>query len=140
MCLSPVIESIPDLSFTPERDPLKTLCSMLTTPTPSGIILFTTHLNYATIYINLDCFHVRYSKFDPTRPTQFLVHGFIDDGTVKWMKRLTANLLDFGDYNVIIVNWGGGSMPMYSQATANTRVVGLEIGHMVNTMIVSKDI
>ena len=56
------------------------------------------------------------------------------------MKRLTANLLDFGDYNVIIVNWGGGSMPMYSQATANTRVVGLEIGHMVNTMIVSKDI
>jgi len=78
---------------------------------------------------------IRYSKFDPKRPTQFLVHGFIDDGTVKWMKRLTANLLDYGDYNVIIVNWGGGSMPMYSQATANTRVVGLEIGHMVNTMI-----
>jgi len=78
---------------------------------------------------------IRYSKFDPTRPTQFLVHGFIDDGTVRWMKRLTANLLDHGDYNVIIVNWGGGSMPMYSQATSNTRVVGLEIGHMVNTMI-----
>jgi hypothetical protein len=54
------------------------------------------------------------------------------------MKRLTANLLDHGDYNVIIVNWGGGSMPMYSQATSNTRVVGLEIGHMVNTMIVSE--
>ena len=52
------------------------------------------------------------------------------------MQRLTENLLAHGDYNVIIVNWGGGSLPMYSQATANTRVVGLEIAYMVNTMIV----
>ncbi|XP_046630612.1 pancreatic lipase-related protein 2-like [Daphnia pulicaria] len=86
------------------------------------------------LYAN-DLDSIRYSTFDPTKPTQFLVHGFIDDGTVRWMKRLTENLLAHGDYNVIIVNWGGGSLPMYSQATANTRVVGLEIAHMVNTMI-----
>lgn len=53
-----------------------------------------------------------------------------------YLQRLTENLLLHGDYNVIIVNWGGGSLPMYSQATANTRVVGLEIAYMVNTMIV----
>ncbi|XP_046463356.1 pancreatic lipase-related protein 2-like isoform X1 [Daphnia pulex] len=86
------------------------------------------------LYAN-DLDSIRYSTFDPTKPTQFLVHGFIDDGTVRWMKRLTENLLSHGDYNVIIVNWGGGSLPMYSQATANTRVVGLEIAYMVNTMI-----
>ncbi|KZS07195.1 putative Triacylglycerol lipase [Daphnia magna] len=86
------------------------------------------------LYAN-DLDTIRYSTFNPSRPTQFLVHGFIDDGTVRWMKRLTENLLAHGDYNVIIVNWGGGSLPMYSQATANTRVVGLEIAYMVNTMI-----
>ena len=84
---------------------------------------------------------IRNSKFDPKRPTQFLVHGFVDDGTVSWMKRLTSNLLDYGDYNVIIVNWGDGSLPLghtlYETATVNTRVVGLEVAYMVNTMIVS---
>lgn len=84
---------------------------------------------------------IRNSHFNASRPTQFLVHGFIDDGTVSWMKRLTSNLLDYGDYNVIIVNWGDGSFPvgnpLYTQATVNTRVVGLEIAYMVNTMIVS---
>ena len=29
---------------------------------------------------------IRYSSFNASRPTQFLVHGFIDDGTVRWMK------------------------------------------------------
>ena len=43
--------------------------------------------------------------------------------------------LSDGDYNVIRVDWGAGSLPMYSQAVANTRVVGLEIAHLVNTMI-----
>ena len=52
--------------------------------------------------------------------------------------------MDQGDYNVITVNWGGGSLPLtgldiYTQATANTRVVGLEIAYMVNTMIVCSE-
>ena len=52
---------------------------------------------------------------------------------------MTANLLDYGDYNVIAVNWGGGSLPLYTQATANTRLVGLEIAHLVNTLVVSSN-
>ena len=43
--------------------------------------------------------------------------------------------LDYDDYNVFRVDWGGGSLPMYSQACANTRVVGLEIGYLVNWLI-----
>lgn len=40
-------------------------------------------------------------------------------------------LLKHGDYNVIIVDWAGGSLPLYTQATANTRLVGLEIAHLI---------
>lgn len=87
-----------------------------------------------------DVHSIIYSRFNASRPTKFICHGFVDDGNVRWIKRLTRNLLNQGDYNVITVNWGGGSLPLggldiYSQATANTRVVGMEIAYLVNTMI-----
>lgn len=46
-------------------------------------------------------------------------------------------LLQHGDYNIIIVDWAGGSLPLYTQATANTRLVGLEIAHLVKHLHVS---
>lgn len=44
------------------------------------------------LYAN-DLDTIRYSTFNPSRPTQFLVHGFIDDGTVRWMKVKTVSRL-----------------------------------------------
>ncbi|CAL4117705.1 unnamed protein product, partial [Meganyctiphanes norvegica] len=73
--------------------------------------------------------------FDASKPTKFIIHGFIDNGNVKWLKEMAQELLDYGDYNVFRVNWGGGSLTIYGKATANTRVVGLEIGYLVNWMI-----
>ena len=35
------------------------------------------------------------------------------------------------------MDWGGGSLPLYSQAAANTRVVGLEVAFFINKLIVS---
>lgn len=49
---------------------------------------------------------------------------------------MRANLLTHGDYNVIVVDWGGGSALPYSQATANTRLVGLEIAFLSRTLVV----
>lgn len=46
-------------------------------------------------------------------------------------------LIRAGDFNVIIVDWAGGSLPLYTQATANTRLVGLEVAHFVNTLEVN---
>lgn len=57
-----------------------------------------------------------------------------------------------GSLNVIVVDWAGGSLPLYtqvkefnflaewlfeiivSQATANTRLVGLEIAHLITKL------
>ncbi|XP_037803353.1 pancreatic triacylglycerol lipase-like [Penaeus monodon] len=75
------------------------------------------------------------STFDPAKPIKFITHGFIDTGNTEWLKRVARALITQGDYNVIRVNWGAGSLPMYYSATANTRVVGLEIAYLVNFFI-----
>lgn len=36
-----------------------------------------------------------------------------------------------GDYNVIVVDWSHGSLPPYTRATANTRVVGAELAFLI---------
>lgn len=46
-------------------------------------------------------------------------------------------LLKAEDANVIVVDWAGGSLPLYTQATANTRLVGLELGYFINHLVVS---
>ena len=53
------------------------------------------------------------------------------------LQNLIDNLLKHGDYNVIVVHWPGGSSIPYTTATANTRIVGLETAHLVNTLVVS---
>lgn len=73
--------------------------------------------------------------FDASKPTKFIIHGFIDTGNLQWLKDLALGLLDYGDYNVFRVDWGGGSLPLYGQAAGNCRVVGLEIGYLVNWMV-----
>ncbi|XP_059098769.1 pancreatic triacylglycerol lipase-like isoform X2 [Tigriopus californicus] len=73
--------------------------------------------------------------FDPSKPTKVIIHGFIDTGHVPWVKELVLALLKMGDFNVIAVDWGGGSAVMYSQAAANTRLVGLEVAFVIEYLI-----
>ena len=42
------------------------------------------------------------------------------------------------DVNVIVIDWGGGSVGLYSQSAANTRLVGLEVAALINYLIVNK--
>ncbi|XP_057336467.1 pancreatic lipase-related protein 2-like [Microplitis mediator] len=73
------------------------------------------------------------SSFDPKRETKFIIHGFIDTPQNDWIKDLKNELLQHDDYNIIIVDWAGGSLLLlqYFQAVANTRLVGLEIAHLI---------
>ncbi|CAL4228683.1 unnamed protein product [Meganyctiphanes norvegica] len=73
--------------------------------------------------------------FNPTIPTIFIIHGFIENGMLPWIVDMAQELLDYGDYNVFRVDWGAGSVPPYEQAAGNTRVVGLEIGRLLNWLI-----
>jgi len=74
------------------------------------------------------------STFNANKPTKFIVHGFIDNGGTSWMAEMKNELLKHGDYNVVLVDWGSGSLALYGQATANTRVVGAMIAQLITFM------
>ncbi|XP_039275610.1 pancreatic triacylglycerol lipase-like [Nilaparvata lugens] len=74
------------------------------------------------------------SNFDPKKPTKIIIHGFIDTPLSSWVKEMRRELLKRADWNVVVVDWAGGSLPLYTQATANTRLVGLEVAYFVNYM------
>jgi len=65
----------------------------------------------------------------------FRSHGFLQHGTIKWILDIKNALLEVGDYNVIVVDWSKGNQLPYTQATANTQVVGAELARLVNTLI-----
>lgn len=47
---------------------------------------------------------------------------------------MTRGLLKHGNYNVLTVDWSGGSRVMYHQAVSNIRVVALEVAAVINYM------
>ena len=45
---------------------------------------------------------------------------------------MSEAFLAIGDFNVIAVDWGGGSASLYSQSAANTRLVALEVAYLIS--------
>jgi pancreatic triacylglycerol lipase len=74
------------------------------------------------------------SNFDATKFTKFIIHGFIDTPLSNWVSEMKDELLINGEHNVIVVDWAGGSLPLYTQATANTRLVGLELAYFLRKL------
>ncbi|CAH0554374.1 unnamed protein product [Brassicogethes aeneus] len=79
------------------------------------------------------------SNFDIEKKTKFIIHGFIDTPLSNWVGDMRDELLKAADVNVIVVDWAGGSLPLYTQATANTRLVGMEIAHLINYLVKKYD-
>lgn len=49
-------------------------------------------------------------------------------------QKMKDEFLKADDFNVILVDWGGGSSFPYTQATANTRLVGAEIAKLISVL------
>ncbi|XP_064479475.1 inactive pancreatic lipase-related protein 1-like isoform X2 [Ornithodoros turicata] len=71
------------------------------------------------------------SKFDGSRPTMFVIHGYLESGYLRWVLDMTTELLTKDNYNVIVVDWGQGATPPYTQAVANARIVGSIVADMI---------
>ncbi|KAB7500267.1 Pancreatic triacylglycerol lipase [Armadillidium nasatum] len=69
-----------------------------------------------------------------TRKPNSSFTAFTHNGYRQWLKDMAAALLQYGDYNVLRVDWGQGSLTLPDQALANTKVVGEEIAYFVNTL------
>ncbi|KAJ8026295.1 Pancreatic triacylglycerol lipase [Holothuria leucospilota] len=97
------------------------------------------------------------SNFQGSRDTKFFIHGYTDDAKRPVNQDMKDALLSKGNFNVILVNWKGGSraeiaeklgnianlkdvalsslaflklLPDYLQARQNTRLVGRQIGEL----------
>jgi len=84
-------------------------------------------------------FDLMSTDFDPRRnKTVFIVHGFMSNGEMEWIKNLVEAMLDKEDVNVIVVDWsGGGGSWMYWRAVANTRVTGVEVTNLIRKLMMA---
>ncbi|XP_044578990.1 pancreatic lipase-related protein 2-like [Cotesia glomerata] len=80
-----------------------------------------------------NCYFENKWNFDSKQKTKFIIHGYFESSSTNWVKDMKNELLEYDDYNVITVNGAKGSSMaiMYTQAVANTRIVGLEIAYFI---------
>ncbi|XP_014479346.1 PREDICTED: pancreatic triacylglycerol lipase-like [Dinoponera quadriceps] len=66
----------------------------------------------------------------------FIIHGFLENGDkTAWISRLIKELLIREDCNIVVVNWMNGAEPPYTQAVANTRLVGAMTARLASQLI-----
>lgn len=73
--------------------------------------------------------------FDPALKTKMIVHGFIHSSKIKPLMLIKDEFLNLEPMNVIITDWSRGNGFPYTQATANTQIVGAEMANLVNRLI-----
>jgi hypothetical protein len=78
-------------------------------------------------------FDSQYFKAD--KSVKLIIHGFIHNGFKKYIIDMKDAFLRVEDTNVIVVDWSSGNRFPYTQATANTQVVGAEVARLVNSLI-----
>ncbi|CAB4057017.1 Pancreatic lipase-related protein 3 [Lepeophtheirus salmonis] len=74
-------------------------------------------------------------KYDASKLTKTIVHGFMGNCELPWVVDMRDALLKISDINVFCADWKQGSQfPNYSQAAANTQIVGLMIAKFFNAV------
>ncbi|XP_066535619.1 pancreatic triacylglycerol lipase-like [Hoplias malabaricus] len=85
--------------------------------------------NYQEITANT--YSIAGSKYNSSRKTRFITHGFIDKGDENWLLDMCQIMLRVEDVNCICVDWKTGGRTLYTQAASNIRVVGAQIAQMI---------
>lgn len=78
---------------------------------------------------------IQQSPFRKKGNLYLIIHGFLDNGDKTWVLRTMKELLLREDCNVVVVNWIGGAGPPYTQAVANTRLVGAMTARLAYQLI-----
>ena len=82
-----------------------------------------------------DVEQLRRSRYNGNLPTKVIIHGFQQYGMVNWTKQMSREFILKEPTNVVIVDWGHGSGWPYTQAAANTRVVGAEVAKLIEFLV-----
>ncbi|CAF1187657.1 unnamed protein product [Rotaria sordida] len=71
----------------------------------------------------------------PDRMTRVIIHGMIENYQAPWYDQMRQAFLDTEDSNLIFVDWSKTNHFPYTQATANTQMVGAEVSLLINELI-----
>lgn len=71
-------------------------------------------------------------NIDVNKPIFIITHGYMEGGSIDWIYNMGQEFLTIEDCNVIVVDWHGGSSPPYTQAVANTRLIGAMTAQMLH--------
>ncbi|GLV44467.1 uncharacterized protein CBL_10271 [Carabus blaptoides fortunei] len=74
---------------------------------------------------------VQKSEMNVHQPIYVITHGYLEAGNRLWIRTLRRELLKREACSVIVIDWGGGSSPPYTQAVANIRLVGAMMAHLL---------
>lgn len=72
-----------------------------------------------------------------SRPTKFIIHGFVDSSNKPWWIDLKNAILEVDDVNIIFVDWSRGNGFPYEKASTNAQVVGADVALFVQYFISS---
>lgn len=118
------VSSIPDSSCTPKKIQPKVNCSIRMTkirlkiPTLSeyNIVSYNNDQKRSDDDEKSEINQINFSlKISPNWMTKFIIHGFIDTPLSNWVSDMRDELIIRGSLNVIVVDWAGGSLPLYTQ-------------------------
>jgi pimeloyl-ACP methyl ester carboxylesterase len=73
-------------------------------------------------------------SFNASIPTKFIVHGFLHHDRKDWVLDMRDALLEADQVNVVTVDWSKGNGFPYTQATANTQIVGAELAKLIKNL------
>lgn len=66
---------------------------------------------------------IKKTNFNPKWLTKFIIHGFIDTPLSNWVSEMRDELIARKSLNVIVVDWAGGSLPLYTQVNRRSHPI-----------------
>uniref|UniRef100_A0A646QDY9 Phospholipase A1 n=1 Tax=Hemiscolopendra marginata TaxID=943146 RepID=A0A646QDY9_9MYRI len=77
---------------------------------------------------------IRSSYFRVGLPVKFLIHGFLANDDLEWIRIAKKELLRIEDMNVILVDWRNGATINYFRSASNVRILGAMVAKFVNVL------
>ncbi|XP_069687340.1 pancreatic triacylglycerol lipase-like [Periplaneta americana] len=107
--------------------------------TEDVMLLLFTRSNAGTdpnrLYVN-DVNNLKASGYDPSHPTEILIHGFANNIQNSLLMNSKDVYLSKGEYNVIGVDWGVlCPAPLYAEACQNAVLVGQLLAELIDFLV-----
>jgi len=74
---------------------------------------------------------VQASNFNPSKPTRFVIHGWVQSHTAEMYLDVRDAWLSKGDFNIIIVDWARGRSAEYVSSVLAIPEAGKKVGEMI---------